>query len=116
MTPEAQQIAIAEACGFTDIGTEQHPAITYCVGQLDSQRTIVPEYLYDLNACHEMEKTLDDGHRQFYASLLGDITMNDNGRGWQPLSNDDCFPIAHATAPQRCEAFLKAIGKWKDEA
>jgi hypothetical protein len=110
MTPEAQQIAIAEACGFTDIGTEQHPAITYCVGQLDSQRTIVPEYLYDLNACHEMEKTLT----REQAVLMGDLL--ELRFGYRDGRAFTIFDAAHATAPQRCEAFLKAIDKWKDEA
>jgi len=76
--------------------------------------------LNDLNAMHEAENVLlsDDAtysQRNFYASLLGSITLNDNGRGWQPLSNDDCFPILHATAAQRAEAFLRTLNLWTDE-
>ena len=75
----------------------------------------LPDYLNDLNAMHEAEELLlpDDAaysQRNFYASELGRICLNDNGRGWKPLSNDDCFPILHATARQRAEAFLRTKG------
>lgn len=74
-------------------------------------RTEPPDYCNDLNAMHEAEKFLlpDDAsysQRNYYANKLGSLTNNDNGRGWQPLSNDDCFPILHATARQRAEAFV----------
>lgn len=104
MNDQEINIAIAEACG-----TLKNPA----PGLYQ-----FPRYTTDLNAMREVEETLlpDDevySQRNFYASLLGDITLNDNGRGWTPLSNDDCFPILHATARQRAEAFLRTIGKWK---
>lgn len=75
--------------------------------------------LSDLNAMHEVEKHLmaDDAmysQRNFYASELGAITGNDNGRGWKPLANDDCFKILHASAPQRAEALLKTLNLWTE--
>lgn len=73
----------------------------------------VPDYCNDLNAAHIMEKWLKSSgeysQRNYYANVLGGLTYNDNGRGWVPLSNDDCFPILHATARQRAEAFLKVM-------
>lgn len=71
----------------------------------------LPEFSSDLNAAHAMEEYLladnaEYSQRDFYASKLGSITNNDNGRGWEPLSNDDCYPILHATAKQRAEAFI----------
>ena len=51
-----------------------------------------------------------------YAHCLGEVTNNDNGRGWQPLSSADCFPILHAREDQRREALLKTLGLWEEEA
>ena len=77
----------------------------------------------DLNALHEIEKSLSDTpmradssytERMFYAEKLGSITCNDNGRGWIPLSNDDCFPIAHASALQREEALAHILQQRKE--
>lgn len=56
-----------------------------------------PDYLHDLNACHEMEKTLVNTFQ--YQLWLDRLT---NRNEW------------HATAAQRCEAFLRTIGKWKE--
>ena len=47
-----------------------------------------------------------------YAHYLGEVTNNDNGRGWQPLASSDCFPILHASEDQRREALLKTLNLW----
>lgn len=129
MSPEAQRIAIAEACGWHVhgkptpllwLGNSPETLKAYVPDlNMGPQVDRVPDYLNDLNAMNEVEKTLmaDDAkysQRNFYAAHLGSITLNDNARGWEPLSNDDCFPILHATAAQRAEAFLRTIGKWTD--
>ena len=112
MTPEAQQIAIAEACGFTDVGTDQHPAITYCIGQLDGLRTIVPEYLYDLNKCQEMTEHLNNDQQAEFVRLLTKVKTEDenHAHSWDVVFHS-CLKASPADL---CEAFLKAIGKWKD--
>lgn len=123
MTPEAQRIAIAKVCGWEWMAGEasdKHPSY-YGWGKDGVGFRQLPEYISDLNAMHEAEELLlpDDAaysQRNFYASELGRICLNDNGRGWKPLSNDDCFPILHATAAQRAEAFLRTLNLWKDEA
>lgn len=120
MTLEQQKIAIAEACGWTQC--QWNGACGTYKGVPPVRPSVfaaIPDYLKDLNAMHEAEELLlpDDAaysQRNFYASELGRICLNDNGRGWKPLSNDDCFPILHATASQRAEAFLKTLNLWKD--
>jgi hypothetical protein len=117
MTPEAQRIAIAEASQGT---IEFFEGVWYYWSGTSRIACKDSDPLQDLNAMHEAEKVLlsDDAtysQRNFYASLLGSITLNDNGRGWQPLSNDDCFPILHATAAARAEAFLRTLNLWTDE-
>jgi hypothetical protein len=118
MKPEDQiNQFIAEQCGWTSVELEDFSepgnpcAFMTGVPPKGSARIAIPDYCNDLNAMHEAEKFLlpDDAmysQRNFYANKLGSLTNNDNGRGWQPLSNDDCFPILHATARQRSEAFV----------
>lgn len=75
MTPEAQRIAIAEACGLK---IQDIPFVPALVFPHDGKRFTeaafteyrkaypsgavpmsIPDYLNDLNACHEMEKVLN---------------------------------------------------------
>jgi hypothetical protein len=99
MTPAAQRIAIAVACGWTDT-----QIIDGKYGQTD-----VPDYLNDLNACHEMEKVLTLGQRVIYADNLCIIWTGRDDRA-VPI----WFWITEATASQRAEAFLRTIGKWEE--
>jgi hypothetical protein len=62
MSPEAQRIAIAEACGWTRYFPE----------------STLPDYLSDLNAMHEAEKVLTPEQGWEYAQNL----VVDGGRGW----------------------------------
>ena len=60
-----------------------------------------PNYAESLDACAEFERTLDRIQRREYVRQLYDITENDFG--------------AHCATPaQRCEAFLRVKGKWRD--
>ena len=87
MTPEQQRIAIAEACG------EDNDSI---------YRDLIPDYLNDLNAMHEAEKTLTDkAHEEFRLNLY-------------EVLGDDSRLIVSSTAAQRAEAFLLTIGKWEE--
>ena len=63
-----------------------------------------PNYCHDLNAMHEAEKSL--GNRLFvYRHFLALVVMDDPTNRY----NEPAF----ATARQRAEAFLRAIGKWE---
>ena len=115
MTPEKQRIAIATACGYThvriiksidgspDIGIGHHPTEPHSI----------PDYLNDLNACHEMEQVLDYEQCEAFSTTLADIVHAAN------REKDYAFPWAfariHATAAQRCEAFLRVMGLWEEE-
>jgi len=94
MTPEKQQIAIAKECGYTcspDGLWWERPS----TGGLAFRAP--PDYLHDLNACHEMEGTLNVRELVRYDTLMNE--------------NDYCW---HATAAKRCEAFLKTKGLWEE--
>jgi hypothetical protein len=102
MTPKEQRIAIAEARNWTEISdwgaggiTGKHPTEPWV--------EVIPDYLKDLNAMHEEEKTLNFIKAAEYARILTSIA-------WQSEQPD--FAPMTATAAQRAEAFLRTIGKW----
>lgn len=117
MSPEAQRIAIAEACGWEDLHMtparfpiEGHSNL-FLEGTPPRDKTIwnlsVPNYLSDLDAMHEAEMSLpadsDDGiDRHSFRTALRAICLN---------SGNDAM---HAIAAQRAVAFLHTIGKWDD--
>ena len=101
MTPEAQRIAIAKACGLSknwNWKTAQL-AVGWVVDSL-------PDYLNDLNAMHEAEKTLNFIQAAEYARILTSIA-------WQ--SEQPVFAPMTANADQRAEAFLRTLDLWPDD-
>ena len=117
MTDESQRIAIAESLGWTEVA-DRLPAVHHGVTKVtglpagwDHEHSHsrwdydpVPYYLSDLNACHEMEKGLlvDEDTRTTYYSHLCALANNEQ---W----------AYEATARQRCEAYLRTKGLWRDE-
>lgn len=72
----------------------------------------IPNFFADLNACREMEETLE--HPEAYAFRLAPILLRDKSASNMDGTTAWHFAFTHATAPQRCEAFLRVKGKWKD--
>lgn len=72
-----------------------------------------PDYLNDLNACAEFEKTLRDNqfHYVNYPHILFEVVA---GHKWDGDLGYFAFNFIHADASQRCEAFLKTKGLWKE--
>ena len=109
MNKEAQRIAIAEACGWTEIKPQRATTgiSDYPTGKLNGVRKdgsrdyYVPNYLKDLNAMHEAEKVLNEKQDHIMNDTLWDMC---EGRKY----------LWHATASQRAEAFLRTIGKWEE--
>jgi hypothetical protein len=115
MKPEEQRIAIAEACGFTydSINEAWYKDGYYyfnCGDGLHFKQ--LPDYLNDLNAIHEAEKTLEADQAIDYVRQLIDLVCPDT----YGVSNlyESTYAVLHATSAQRAEAFLKTIGKWVD--
>jgi hypothetical protein len=114
MTPEAQRIAIAEACGwkfrreFTNsVGGLVKEWIKEGIGS--AMIWELPDYLNDLNAMHEAEKVLVFSKRLHYYRELQAIRSKEILP--DRVAPQDCIM---ATAAQRAEAFLKTLGLWKD--
>ncbi len=79
----------------------------------------IPNYHSDLNACAEFERTLSPAERCVYAETLCAITEGEivDWGYYEGEASIEWFQIAElitATAPQRCEAFLRLKGKWND--
>ena len=118
MTPDQQRIAIATACGWQNVT----PVVVQNVKYQGDDRTVgissdsgwIPDYLNDLNACHEMEKVLDYEQCEAFSNTVADIVQAAN------REKDYAFPWAfariHATAAERCEAFLRVMGLWEEDA
>jgi hypothetical protein len=128
MSPEAQRIAIAEACGWSMCrprasefstpwisGLNPNPdeivEVIPCDGsparkpnESDYGWETIPNYLTDLNAMHEAEK----------AVLMKDVRLYiDYARQLEKICGG-IMDSVFATAAQRAEAFLRTLGKWED--
>ena len=120
-----QKIILAKRCGWSyqekrDAAKAQHKpvgvyrpdgriaAIQYYDGECFSIRWarafsegIIPDYFKDLNAMHEVEKTLTATERITYVTKLVSIV------------NANWMDVLSATAEQRAKAFFYMIGKQK---
>ena len=123
MTPEAQQIAIAEACGWK---MHDHPD---CLAKKEGWvsrgwetwvmnpsgllvfKHDIPNYLNDLNAVHDFvsqkfkSKFMLAEYEYMLRACLAD------GR---PTFEVAGYELANATAAQKAEALLKALNLWKE--
>jgi hypothetical protein len=119
VSPEAQRIAIAEACGwrFENYGTREFPNLYWRVfnpdGKLiekdftgaDFRAVYVPDYLNDLNAMHEAEKTI---------RKPGLALWCDYARTLKRVCDVSLYSDIHATSAQRAEAYLRALNLWQE--
>ena len=91
MTDEKINAAIAEACGDY-----------ICECCKDICKDCDKNYCTDLNAMHEAEEILSEDELEIiYPKFLGAYREPNK--------------VIRATAHQRAVAFLKTLGKWKDE-
>lgn len=116
MTPEAQQIAIAQACGAT-YGEDQHgnptllmDGVVLWLKQRGDDGLVclnsLPDYLNDLNAMAEAEKLLStESQRNNYEYWLCELT--DYG-----MEVSAPFCCARAPATHRAQALLRTLEKW----
>ena len=130
MSPEAQCMAIAKACGwdgFEDSLSPEFPPIgvppqNRITASLLGPRKItnwtprfpIPSYTKDLNACAEFEDLLkeigEEKCEEYLCKLDGVIT----GQICWKVSEADHFLCATATAAQRAKSFLRAMDLWVD--
>ena len=111
MSPEAQRIAIAEACGWKLIidNPDYEPYWESHDGRMIGVNSAnpLPNYLNDLNAIHEAVKRLPQNLKPRYFAYLCTVASG-------AISLHGYSEATEATAAQRCEAFLKTIEKWEE--
>jgi hypothetical protein len=112
MTPEAQRVAIAEACGWKYKGPPgfADPSYKAWLAPDGSSHLYPPDYLNDLNAMHEAEKFLV-GSKLWnrYTDWIGKLCHYiPEIHGLRSFVNI----IVTATAAQRAEAFLRTLRLW----
>ena len=119
MNPEAQRIAIAEACGWKYVEGLDVPSLSYSGARKCGDCWVCPKrgagygeyeppnYLTNLNAMREAEDTLTTDQLVQQAEWIGACSSEMHVKAWVIL--------LRATAAQRAEAFLRVIGKWQDE-
>lgn len=120
MTPEAQRIAIAQACGWEPCEPKKMPGtkaawlgITHAFrknGAYYRGLNSIPNYLNDLNAMHEAELSLDWPQKEKFRSILANKFHTLDDEGWA-LAHSKAI---HATAAQRAEAFLRTLNLWTE--
>ena len=130
MTKEQINIAIAESQGWKFVPSHDHEILGRAVPEYwehDEHSRIyndhVADYCNDLNAIHEVIKTLDTKQQIQYADVLcrqtGKELLDYTGcyyPGENPIIDMEIIFLVHnSTALQRAEAYLRTIGKWKDE-
>jgi hypothetical protein len=118
MTNEKINIAIAKACGWE---YKTRPVMGY--GGITSEIQYywskngstgdLPDYCNVLNVMHEAEKVLTYEQAEQFEGELCDICDMENRHKEYPLPFR--FAVAHASAAQRAEAFLKTIEKWNSD-
>lgn len=126
MKAELQRACIAEFCRWTNGPGINHPGIENWARlsgwhpsihpfPRESHATPIPDYPNDLNAMHEAWKCLPNELRLKFTETLFAIVVRDGGLiGIADASEAIQGLIENATAPQRAEALLRTIGKWKD--
>lgn len=115
MKPQAQQIAMAEARGFSapfsieKVYFETGENDGFEDALYDAYHRRVPDYLNDLNAVHGAEKLLTYEQQPHYIHAIKRTVMRVS-----PIGAADDYETATATAAQRLEALLRTLGKWVD--
>jgi len=122
MKPEAQRIAIAEACIGFNLEAEKKKWQTNDIDFLLHHD--VPDYLNDLNAMHEAELMIEcNFERSKYIRALKLVVlaapanqeMINRFDGAAARDSMELIALFYATAAQRSEAFLRTIGKWQEQ-
>ena len=122
MNKEKQKIAIAEACGWSNLQDSDYKPFgkAQLVGRhpggSDQNLLRVPDYLNDLNAMREAWFNVifpkPSLCLEYYQNLCTVVETKKDGAHIFGVCLYD--KVTNATAAQRAEAFLRTIGKWKE--
>ncbi len=109
MKPEEQIKAIAKVMGMPEIHQVVGRGWVYGVRDGGVAREYrVPNYLGSLDAMHDAENTLTIHQKDDYARILVSVHPDH-------YNYTSHFKVAHASAAQRAEAFLRVKGLWVED-
>ncbi len=133
MTPESQNIAIAESLGYKAVKDKSgHWDLTHPKVSVEKSGWFLrkdaflaaPNYHSSLDACAEFEEKLteDDQQRNYAWYLVQICDPHEQFRLWKSpdelsiweMGLCDCFTCASAKPNQRCEAYLRTLKLWKE--
>ena len=122
MTPEQQNAAIAKVCGWHK--HDCNDDLCWKFGEDRMGRTCsyydLPSYTTDLNAMNEAEKMLNVNQEYTYGAALAQLVRDPEDKAFGELPEEwpfngwGYFTLAHLTAAQKAETFLKVLGLWED--
>jgi hypothetical protein len=128
MTEEQQRIAIAEACGWTNIhpcdvkrldGTTRHIGYWGTPNQPSTTQPWLPDYLNDRNAIHAAILSVfasNPGyHERWFTTMVSSVVYDDGQKPFRECTPDglrDICACIMADTPKLAEALLRTIGKW----
>jgi len=114
VSPEAQREALAAAF---PVSITAYYGGHYCYWTASAYESGIRQVdpLNDLNCIWVLEIQLTDIQRRMYLDHLDEIVPHGNGISEEGMvaHTAELFNFLHATALQRAEAILKAIGKWE---
>jgi hypothetical protein len=113
MTDQEINIAIAEVCGWKSVQVvfpDAREWYRHAEKKEICSKEDLPDYCGDLNAMHEAEKSLSNHNPE------GRSEANNYATHLCKIAIRDVNLRIFATARQRAEAFLRTVGKWKEEA
>lgn len=100
MTNEQINAAIAEVCGWTEIGScDCGFKISGMPPYRSAHKKHIPDYCADLNEMHDAEKVCRVDRNWIYLNELDLVCRVD---------------AVYATARERAEALLRTLGKWEE--
>ena len=112
LSAQEKRIKVAELCGYDNImhacGVEGGHLPSQC-GRPALAWGELPDYLNDLNACHEFEKRMTEEQFQSYQHVLYAIVYGKELFDYTLDLSDalsHCSMLTGATAEQRCKAFV----------
>lgn len=105
MSPDAQRIAIAKACGWK---SETHGP-EWC-----QYETKMPDYLNNLNAMHTAWTGLTYNQQAEFGHWLSIVVFGKGLADGMLYGEHDLSRLANVTAAQRAEAFLRTFNLWED--
>lgn len=121
MKPQAQRIAIAEACGWSDI---QEPIMFSALmptpagiapNETDRLFSTIPDYLNSLDAMVAAEAIIGDAETQirYAANVLIEMGFPDLYEA-HDLNVDYCWHALGASPKERAKAFLRTLNLWTE--